>query len=51
MANEPDTGKSVVLDKAILLVITTVLPPLAPVTVLPDVVFIVPVEPLPPDIV
>ena len=47
----PDDGKSVVLANAMFLVITIVEPPLAPVTVLLDVVFIVPVEPLPPDTV
>ena len=49
--NEPDDGKSVILARAISLVITIVEPPLAPVTVFPDVVLIVPVEPLPPDTV
>ena len=45
--NAPDDGKSVVLSRAISLVITTVDPPDAPVT---DIVT-VPVDPLPPETV
>ena len=40
MSKAPAVGKSEVLDKTISLVITTVEPPVAPVTVLPDVVCI-----------
>jgi len=47
-SNAPEDGKSVVLSSAMLLVITTVDPPPIPVTELPAVVLIVPVEPSPP---
>ena len=43
----PEVGKSVVLSRAISLVITTVDPPVAPVTLIATA----PVEPLPPDTV
>ena len=43
-SNAPELGKSVVRERGIALVMTTVLPPVAPVTV----VVTVPVEPLPP---
>jgi hypothetical protein len=47
ISNAPELGKSVVRASGTSLVITTVLPPVAPVTV----VVTVPVEPLPPDTV
>ena len=47
-SNAPADGKSVVLAREMSLVITTVLPPLIPVTSFPAVVVIVPVDPSPP---